>query len=252
MVIDTSTDANSASEAERVRLESFPSGGIAMVFGASGGLGSALSVALARSGRFARLCALSRSNVPAFDLLNEESIVGAARHAAELGDVRLVIDATGFLHDARQKPEKTWRDMSAEAMSRAFAVNAIGPALIMKHVLPLLPSSGKAVFATLSARVGSIGDNGLGGWYSYRASKAALNQLVRTAAIELARRRPEAICVSLHPGTVDTPLSQPFSRSGLHVQTPSAAAGHLISVIDQLEPTDTGGFFDWRGAPVPW
>ncbi|MEM8575679.1 MAG: SDR family NAD(P)-dependent oxidoreductase [Pseudomonadota bacterium] len=239
-------------ETEPVRLGSFPPGGVAVVFGATGGLGSALATAIARSGRFSRLCALSRTNDPAFDLMDEESIERAARHAAALGEIRLVVDATGFLHDASQKPEKTWRDISLETMSHALALNTIGPALIMKHVLPQLPSSGKAVFATLSARVGSIDDNRLGGWYSYRASKAALNQIVRTAAIELKRNRPDAICVSLHPGTVDTPLSQPFARRGLQVQAPSASAAHLMSVIDSLKPEDTGRFFDWRGDPVPW
>ena len=135
---------------------------------------------------------------------------------------------------------------------RSFALNAIGPAMIMKHVLPLLPRSGKAVFATLSARVGSIGDNRLGGWYSYRASKAALNQLVRTAAVELARRSPEALCIALHPGTVATSLSAPFSAAGLEVHTPAAAARHLLAVVDKLTPEANGGFFDWRGQPVPW
>ncbi|MDJ0513136.1 MAG: SDR family NAD(P)-dependent oxidoreductase [Methyloceanibacter sp.] len=245
-------NAKSMTETQSFRLGSFPAGGVGVVFGATGGLGSALSTAIARSGRFTRLCALSRAIDPTFDLLDEESIERAARHAAAMGDIRLIIDATGFLHDASQKPEKTWRDISPETMIRALSLNTIGPALIMKHVLPLLPSSGKAVFATLSARVGSIDDNRLGGWYSYRASKAALNQIVRTAAIELKRSRTDAICVSLHPGTVDTPLSQPFARRGLQIQTPSASAAHLISVIDRLKPEDTGGFFDWRGARVPW
>ena len=122
----------------------------------------------------------------------------------------------------------------------------------MKHVLPLLPRSGKAVFATLSARVGSIGDNRLGGWYAYRASKAALNQLVRTAAVEMARRSPEAICVALHPGTVATGLSAPFEATGLEVHTPAAAARHLLAVVDKLPNDANGGFFDWRGQPVPW
>ena len=233
-------------------LQSFPADGVAVVLGASGGIGSALSLAIGRSGRFAELLNLSRKSDPAIDLLNEDSLAVAARHAARLGDMRLVIDATGFLHDERQRPEKTWRDISPSTMTRAFAVNAIGPALIMKHFLPYLPPSGKAVFATLSARVGSIGDNRLGGWYSYRASKCALNQLVHSAAIELKRLRPDAICVSLHPGTVDTTLSRPFSRRGLNVQHPETAAMHLVSVIDQLKSEDTGGFFDWRGASVPW
>ena len=151
-----------------------------------------------------------------------------------------------------QVPEKSWRQLDAANLARAFALNAIGPALIMKHVLPRLPKSGKSVFATLSARVGSIGDNRLGGWYSYRASKAALNQLVRTASIELARRSSDALCIALHPGTVATPLSAPFAASGLEVHTPVAAARHLLAAISQLTTNDNGGFFDWRGQPVPW
>jgi NAD(P)-dependent dehydrogenase (short-subunit alcohol dehydrogenase family) len=137
-------------------------------------------------------------------------------------------------------------------MARAFAVNAIGPALLMKHFLPLLPRSGKCVFATLSARVGSIGDNRLGGWYSYRASKAALNQIVRTAAIELRRGRPDAICVALHPGTVATPLSARFAKSGLEVQSPDAAAMRILAVLDGLTAESSGDFFDQRAHSIPW
>ena len=137
-------------------------------------------------------------------------------------------------------------------MTRAFALNAIGPAVIMKHVLPLLPRQGKSVFATLSAKLGNIGENRLGGWYSYRASKAALNQLVRTAAIDLGCRHPDSICVPLHPGTVDTGLTSPFNKAGLEVQSPDAAAGRLLAVIDRLSPGDSGGFLDHRGERVPW
>ena len=163
-----------------------------------------------------------------------------------------MIDATGFLHVDHQGPEKSWRQLDAVNLARSFALNAIGPALIMKHVLPRLPRSGKAVFATLSARVRSIGDNRLGGWYSYRASKAALNQLVRTAAVELARRSPDALCIALHPGTVATALSAPFAVPGLEVHSPAAAARHLLAVVDQLASDANGGFFDWRGQRVPW
>jgi NAD(P)-dependent dehydrogenase (short-subunit alcohol dehydrogenase family) len=119
-------------------------------------------------------------------------------------------------------------------------------------MLPLLPREGKSVFATLSARLGSIGENRLGGWYSYRASKAALNQLVRTAAIELGRRHPASICVALHPGTVDTRLTSPFNKSDLEVQSPDVAAGRLLAVIDRLSPADSGGFLDYRGERIPW
>lgn len=233
-------------------LASFPQAGVAVVFGAGGGIGGALVEALRNAGHFEHVVAFSRSSSPAIDLLDEGSLEAAAALAGALGDLRLVIDATGFLHDQDQAPEKSWRQLEAAALARSFALNAIGPALLMKHVLPRLPRSGKAVFATLSARVGSIGDNRLGGWYAYRASKAALNQLVRTAAIELARRSPEAVCVALHPGTVATALSAPFAATGLVVHAPPVAAGHVLAVVDRLTADDTGGFFDWRGQPVPW
>jgi NAD(P)-dependent dehydrogenase (short-subunit alcohol dehydrogenase family) len=177
-------------------LGSFSQAGVSVIFGASGGIGGALVEALQAEERFEHVVAFSRRSSPSIDLLDEASLERAAAFAAARGELRLVIDATGFLHDDRQGPEKSWRQLDAVKLARSFALNAIGPALIMKHVLPRLPRSGKAVFATLSARVGSIGDNRLGGWYSYRASKAALNQLVRTAAVELARRSPDAICIA--------------------------------------------------------
>ena len=233
-------------------LRSIPEAGVAVIFGASGGIGAALVEAIAATGRFAQVIALSRSTSPSIDLLDEASLERAAALADAQGALRLVIDATGFLHDDQQGPEKSWRQLDAAHLTRSFALNAIGPALIMKHVLPRLPRSGKAVFATLSARVGSIGDNRLGGWYSYRASKAALNQLVRTAAVELARRSSDALCIALHPGTVATALSAPFAATGLEVHSPAAAARHLLAVIDQLPADANGKFFDWRGQTVPW
>jgi NAD(P)-dependent dehydrogenase (short-subunit alcohol dehydrogenase family) len=238
--------------ADRVDLGSFPQGGVAVVFGAGGGIGGALVEAVQDAGTFKHVVSFSRNTSPAIDLLDEGSLERAAAFAADLGELRLVIDATGFLHDDRQGPEKSWRHLDAANLARAFALNAIGPALIMKHVLPRLSRSGKSVFVTLSARVGSIGDNRLGGWYSYRASKAALNQLVRTAAVELGRRSPNAICVALHPGTVATALSAPFVATGLEVHPPTAAALHLLAVVEQLTVDANGGFFDWRGQPVPW
>jgi NAD(P)-dependent dehydrogenase (short-subunit alcohol dehydrogenase family) len=225
---------------------------VAVVFGASGGIGGALVEVIRASENFGHVAAFSRATAPAIDLLDEASLENAAVFAGSKGDLRLVIDATGFLHDDRQSPEKSWRQLDAAGLARSFALNATGPALIMKHVLPRLPREGKSVFATLSARVGSIGDNRLGGWYGYRASKAALNQLVRTASIELARRSPDAICVALHPGTVATGLSAPFAAAGLEVHSPAEAARHLLNVIDGLTAAANGGFFDWRGQPVPW
>lgn len=233
-------------------LASFPPGGIAVIFGASGAIGGALHARLARVAGFSAVLGFGRSTALPIDLEQEESLARACERAAAAGEIRLVIDATGFLHDRDHGPEKSWRDLDAEGLARAFALNAIGPALLMKHMLVRLPRSGKTVFATLSARVGSIGDNHLGGWYGYRASKAALNQLVRCSAIELARRAPEALCIALHPGTVESRLSRPFLRSGPPCFSPDEAAGHLLSVIDSLKATHSGGFFDWRGNPVPW
>lgn len=233
--------------------EAIPPGGIAIVVGASGGIGGALYGRLSSQPRFSTVLALGRGSSPALDLTDEESIAAAARHVAGVGaELRVFIDASGLLHGDGMSPEKSWRDLDPAHMARAFAVNAIGPALLMKHFLPLLPRQGRSVFATLSARVGSIGDNRLGGWYSYRASKAALNQFVRTAAIELGRRQPAGICVALHPGTVATSLSAPFVKAGLDVQTPEEAAARLLDTIEGLGPGSSGGFFDHRGNPVPW
>lgn len=221
---------------------------LAVIVGASGGIGSALYNELSRQTEFDEVIALGR---PDMDLCDEASI---AQAAAELPfcSIRLIVNAAGFLHDVAQRPEKSLRQLDPTFLARSFAVNAIGPALLMKHFLPLLPRRGRAVFASLSARVGSIGDNRLGGWYSYRASKAALNQLIHTAAIELARTHPEAVCVALHPGTVETRLSAPFVREGQPSMPAPQAAKHLLSVIARLRSADSGGFFDWRGKSVPW
>jgi NAD(P)-dependent dehydrogenase (short-subunit alcohol dehydrogenase family) len=224
---------------------------VAVVIGAGGGIGAALVGALRAGGGYRDVAAFSRSGTLPLDITDEASIRDAAASLAPATPL-LVIDATGFLHGGTHRPEKSWRELDPAQMARAFAVNAIGPALLMKHFLPLLPAQGRAVFATLSARVGSIGDNRLGGWYSYRASKAALNQLVHTAAIELARSRPQAICVALHPGTVATQLSAPFAKAGLEVRDSTTAAQELLTVLARLTPADSGGFFDHKGLALPW
>jgi NAD(P)-dependent dehydrogenase (short-subunit alcohol dehydrogenase family) len=219
-----------------------------VVIGATGGIGAALADALDQSGRPATR--IGRTTTPGLDLCDEASVAAAA--AAAGSGLRLVIDATGFLHNDIWQPEKTLRQLDAAHLAHNFAINAIGPALLMKHFLPLLARDEPAVFATLSARVGSIADNRLGGWYGYRAAKAALNQLVRTAAIELARTHRHAVCVALHPGTVDTALSRPFAKTGLDVQTPAAAAARLLAVLNSLTPAQTGLLFDHKGKQIPF
>ena len=213
-----------------------------MVIGASGGIGAALA-------RVTGAICLGR---PELDLTDEARIASAAaRVQAEHGAVDIVIVATGLLHTETISPEKTWSRLDAAVMAQVFAVNTIGPALVAKHFLPLLAKGRKSVFAALSARVGSIGDNRLGGWVSYRASKAALNQVIRTFSIELRRKNPDAIIIGLHPGTVDTGLSQPFQASApKEVFSPDVAARHLLAVIDQVTTDDSGDVFDWAGARV--
>ena len=227
-------------------------GNIAVIIGSTGGIGAALLRNLQASGDFDTVVGLSRSSSPALDLRDEASIAAAAAHVALLGAPRLVIVSTGVLHGAGMQPEKNIRSLDAAAMADAFLVNTIGPALVLKHFLPLLARDGRAVLAALSARVGSIGDNRLGGWYSYRAAKAALNQVLHTAAVEVRRSHREAIVVALHPGTVDTPLSAPFGKSGLDVQAPEIAARRLLAVIAALTPDDSGSFLDHHGKVVPW
>ncbi|MEN0088748.1 MAG: SDR family NAD(P)-dependent oxidoreductase [Pseudomonadota bacterium] len=224
--------------------------GVAVVLGATGGIGAAVADALDGGGDYDAVLRFSRSSQTAFDLMDEASIAACAKLAEETGPVRLVFDATGFLHDETIAPEKALRQLTPEAMVRNFQLNAMGPALAMKHFLPLLPREGRVVFATLSARVGSISDNSLGGWHSYRASKAALNQFVRCAAIELKRTHTDAICVGLHPGTVQSDLSAPFAKAGLNVRPPSEAAADLLAVLDRLTPAQTGRQFAYDGVEI--
>lgn len=233
----------------------------ACVFGASGGIGQALTQALVEGGQYDCVWAGSRSGMAiagaapfSFDLTDEASIAQACARIGAQGRVHLAIIATGMLHDGELRPEKSWRALDAAAMARVYAVNTIGPALIAKHMLPLLAPSGPAVFAALSARVGSIEDNRLGGWHSYRASKAALNMLIANFAIELARNRPGAIAVGLHPGTVASELSAPFQRgvAGDRLFTPAISAAHLLRVIGALTPADSGRLIAWDGSAIPF
>ena len=232
--------------------------GAALVIGAGGGLGAALVAQLSGANAvFPCVLALGRSTQPTLDYDHEASLQAAASWvAAECAErqleLRLLIVATGFLHGAPGQPERSLAHLDADYLRHVFQVNAIGPALVMKHFLPLLPKQGRCVAAFVSAKVGSIGDNALGGWYGYRASKAALNQLVKTASIELTRRNKDSICVALHPGTVATALSQPFAKTGLKVRLPEEAASDLLAVLQGLTPEKTGCLVDYHGATLPF
>lgn len=234
----------------------------AVVFGASGGIGGALVKLLARDAHCAHIYTGSRKRLTTgpkctpfeFDLLDEDSIARASQKISAEGEIDLVMVATGLLHLDTLKPEKGMRWLAPQALAHSYAVNAVGPALIAKHMLSLLPRDRKSAFAALSARVGSISDNRLGGWHAYRASKAGLNQLVRTCAIELAAKNKHAVCVTLHPGTVDTSLSKPF-QAGVaagKLFTPEVSAGYLLQVVNTLTPTQSGQCLSWDGSVIPY
>lgn len=223
----------------------------AVVIGASGGIGAAVAGLLRASGRFAVVHALSRSET-GFDLEDEASIGAAAERVAKGPAPTLIFVATGVLHHGFE-PERGYRALTADHMLRDYRINTVGPALVAKHFLPLLPRDRRAVFVALSARVGSIGDNRLGGWHSYRASKAALNMVLKNLAVELGRTHPRAVVAGLHPGTVDTGLSAPFQK-GVQPETlftAADAAERLLAVLDGLSPADNGGVFAWDGQRVP-
>lgn len=217
----------------------------ALVIGSSGGVGQALCAELARRGF--DVLGLSRQE-NGFDL-RDPGGVDSALSGLE-GPFARVLVATGILAPEGRRPERRLSEIDAAAMAEVFAVNAIGPALVLRHLPRLLPREAPARAAVLTARVGSIGDNRLGGWYSYRASKAAANQLVRTAAIELSRTHPRAALVALHPGTVDTPFTQAYTNR--EKLSPDEAARRLLALLERIGPEESGGFFDHRGEPVPW
>ncbi|MDC0196546.1 SDR family NAD(P)-dependent oxidoreductase [Gammaproteobacteria bacterium] len=235
------------------------------IIGASGGIGKALTKLISQQACVRHVYSCSRTNhtneldKTSFIRLNitdESSVISAVEKIkAKTTKLDLVIVATGTLHEGKYlQPEKSWRSLNADNLQTIFQINTIGPTLVAKHFLDLLPKDRKSVFAALSARVGSIKDNSIGGWYAYRSSKAALNMMVKTLSIELSRKNPNAIAVTLHPGTVDTKLSQPFQGSVPrgNLFSPQTSAEHLLKVIDNLQPESTGHLFAWDGKLIPF
>ena len=222
----------------------------ALVIGSTGTIGAAFVQALQADPHCSDVFTLSRSSHPLFELESETGIAQAAASLGEAGPFDLIIDATGALTIDGQGPEKHIGALNAERLARSFEVNAIGPALLLKHFTPSLNTQ-RSIFAKLSARVGSIADNQKGGWYGYRASKAALNMILQTAAIELHRKRPEAIIAAMQPGTVASPLSQAFV-AGHHTITPTDSAVGLLDALDRLTPRPGAHFIDFKGNEIPW
>lgn len=242
-------------------LNSFRNPARACVIGSTGGIGGALVDALAHHSNVQSVYALSRTGAShsspnvknlTFDFLNEASIIAAAETLREAGPFDLIIVATGLLQGEGIAPEKSLRALDLEQLRKSFDVNTFGPAVTAKHFLPLLRRDDKAVFAALSARVGSISDNRLGGWYAYRAAKAALNQIIKTLAIETARRFPQQVIIGLHPGTVDTELSKPFQANVPEgtLFTPDYSAQKLLAVIDAVSADQSGALFAWDGKVI--
>ena len=232
-----------------------------IVVGSSGGIGAALVEQLVGSPQVSRVHSLSRAGRShpspkvanlTFDFTDEESLTAATQALQEVGPFDLILVATGLLQGEGISPEKNLRALSHESLAKSYEINVIGPAMSAKYLAPLLRRDKRAVFAALSARVGSISDNHLGGWYAYRASKAALNMILKTLAIEIGRRCKHQIILGLHPGTVDTALSKPFQGNVPEGKlfTPEFSAGKLLRVIDNRTAQDSGGLFDWAGERI--
>ena len=231
-------------------MHSLPEGYRALVIGASGAIGSALQQQLQGDPRCALALGVSRQSTPGLDLLSEASIANCAQAVAAQGPFHLVLDATGALTVNGRGPEKRLDELDAAHLLATLQLNAVGPGLLLKHFVPLLAPGQRVIWGKLSARVGSIEDNRKGGWYGYRAAKAALNMLLQTAAIEVARRRPLAVVAALQPGTVQSALSQPFV--GDDALRPDEAARRLLVALDALQPAGRAQFVDHQGQNIPW
>jgi NAD(P)-dependent dehydrogenase (short-subunit alcohol dehydrogenase family) len=231
-------------------MQSLPGGYRAVVVGASGAIGAAFVAQLNDDPRCASVQALHRGSVPSIDYGREASVAEAAAALRGAAPFHLVVVATGVLHTAAFAPEKRLADLEGASLEALFRVNVIGPALVLRHFAPLLARE-RSVLAVLSAKVGSIGDNRLGGWYGYRASKAALNMVLKTASIELRRTHPGALLAALHPGTVASALSRPFRGDEIG-QPPAQATASMLAALDALQPDDSGAFVAYDGTRLPW
>ena len=233
-----------------VSLQSLPDGYRALVIGASGAIGSAFCTLLENDLRCAEVCRLGRQSQPALDFFNPQSVADAAQILGGQAPYHRIINAAGMLHSPSCKREKKLAELDAQQLLESFQANTFGPALLLRYFTPLLDKQ-RGVMLFLSAKVGSISDNRLGGWYSYRAAKAALNMLIKTAAVELARTQPNSVVLAIHPGTVSSALSAPFS--GARLGRPAAiAAAEMLRLVDTFDPGTSGSFYAYDGTQLPW
>ena len=232
-------------------MKSLMTGYRALVIGATGSIGSACVRVLQADLNCSAVVELSRQSASPLMLESEASIAQAADYVSAQGPFQLIIDATGALTIDGQGPEKSLSALDSERLMRSFQINTIGPALVMKHFIPLLDSKQRAIYAKLSARVGSISDNKKGGWYGYRSAKAALNMMLQTAAIETLRKKPEAIFVALQPGTVASSLTTPFVRQEECLEPETSATG-MLNAMDALQVTAGAQFIDYAGNKIEW
>jgi NAD(P)-dependent dehydrogenase (short-subunit alcohol dehydrogenase family) len=223
----------------------------ALVIGASGAIGQAFTSALQRDLRCVHVEQVSRAHGSGFDLLDERSMVAQAAISAGAGPYHFIVDATGALTIDGVGPEKSLASLQPERLAKAFQLNAIGPVLVLRHFAPLL-APGASIYAKLSARVGSISDNRKGGWYGYRASKAALNMLLQTAAIELQRKNAQLRVVALQPGTVRSDLSRPFAAGVDQLLEPTESVAGMLAALTGLQPRTGAHFVDYQGKQIPW
>ena len=235
---------------EAFSMNSLPVRYRAVVVGASGGIGAAFVDRLRSDPRIGGVETLHRSSKFPIDFDDEKSIAAAAAAMIDGGPIHLLVNAAGVLHTQAFMPDKRFDDLDYARLDATFRINAFGPALLLRHFAPLLARE-RAIVALLSAKVGSIGDDRLGGWTAYRASKSALNMIVKNASIEFARSRPGAIVVALHPGTVSTALSRPFGGERIG-RAPIVAATEMLDVLDGLVATDSGSFVAYDGERLPW
>ena len=232
-------------------MSSFENNKIALVFGIGGGIGKSLFENLKQAKEFSNVIGFCRKTKPGFDISNETYMKNLSNSISNEGRIHLLINATGYLSDQNSMPEKKIEDINFTYLKKSLSTNTIGNAFVIKYFAPLMEHKTKAYFISLSARVSSMSDNGLGGWYSYRASKAALNQLIKTASIEFKRKNSSLIFLSLHPGTVETKLSKSFLRNQKRF-SPDEAAKNILNIYKRFDIKNSGSLVDYKGETIPF